>query len=97
MTHEGGVDVSPMSKEGGVNAVAFSPNGDYLATASGDGTARVWRTIGGREGAHVTHGGSPLADVGFSSNGKFLATASMAVGLGGIEKGDNTVRFLGGG
>lgn len=30
----------------GVNAVAFSPDGGYLATASDDGLVRVWRVLG---------------------------------------------------
>lgn len=59
-----------------VNAVAFSPDGKYLATASLDNTARVWETTNSREVARMQHNGSVVA-VTFSPKGKYLATASL--------------------
>ncbi|HZA26975.1 MAG TPA: BTAD domain-containing putative transcriptional regulator [Actinomycetota bacterium] len=62
-----------------VNEVAFSPDGDYLATASWDGTAkmvdrsgRVIRVLG------VFGFGFNLSDVAFSSDGHLVATAEWA-------------------
>jgi len=59
-----------------VKGVAFSPDGQRLATASWDGTAKVWDTESGNE--LLTLRGHSLAvnGVAFSPDGKRLATAS---------------------
>jgi WD40 repeat protein len=46
-----------MSHEDSVNAIAFSPDGKYLATASNDKTARIWQipSSRGREATHTIH------------------------------------------
>ena len=58
-------------------SVAFSPNGDRIATASDDGTARVWDASTGKEllclPTNATRGHHGMA---FSPDGKQLATAS---------------------
>ena len=65
-----------MPHENNVNAVAFSPGGDYLATTSTDDTARVWETTSGKEVARLLHQNNVNA-VAFSPDGKYLATASI--------------------
>jgi WD40 repeat protein len=69
---------------GGVTGVEFSPDGTLLATASDDGTAKVWEPITGKELLTLT--GHDLAlyvvaqgvyDVAFSPDGTRLATAGM--------------------
>jgi len=59
-----------------VNAVAFSPDGSRLATASDDGTARIWDHTSGQELLRVGRKGGPKAfGVAFNPDGDQLATA----------------------
>jgi hypothetical protein len=58
------------------NALTFSPDGSYLATASWDHTAKIWETSSGRELFRLPHEDS-VNGVVFSPDGKYLATASM--------------------
>ena len=66
-----------------VNAAVFSANGQMIATASDDRTARLWRTATGEPvGAPLQHPGYVYA-VAFSPDGKTLVTGSW----------DHTVRL----
>jgi WD40 repeat protein len=64
-----------MKHEDTVRTVVFSPDGKYLATASGDKTARVWEVTSGQEVARLKHGDT-VVFIAFSRDGKSLATAS---------------------
>jgi WD40 repeat protein/transcriptional regulator with XRE-family HTH domain len=66
----------------GVNGVAFSADGKYLATAAKDGVARVWLVGSGAQVAGMAHD-KTLNGLAFSPDGSYLATAS----------GDKTVRL----
>ena len=62
--------------DGRVNAIDFSADNAWLASASWDGTARVWDMATGEEAAFFEHGGTELYDVQFSPDGAFMATAA---------------------
>ena len=58
-----------------VTAVRFSRDGTQLATASGDGTARVWDVQTGRVTQTLRRHTEPVQDVDFSPDGRFLMSA----------------------
>jgi WD40 repeat protein/energy-coupling factor transporter ATP-binding protein EcfA2 len=62
--------------EDNVNSVAFSSDGKHLATASADGTAKVWDAETGEALMTLTGHGDAVNSVAFSPDGKRLATGS---------------------
>lgn len=68
-------------KAGGVLSVAFSSNGQFVATGNRDGTLALWDPATGRLDSHITgssSGGahtSPILDTVFSTDGRLVATA----------------------
>ncbi|MBD1848034.1 AAA-like domain-containing protein [Cyanobacteria bacterium FACHB-63] len=69
--------VSSLDRGNSVNALAFSPDGKLIVTASANGTAQVWKTATGEPvGRPLLHKGAIL-DVTFSLDGKSIATASL--------------------
>lgn len=59
-----------------VRSLAFSPDGTLLATASGDGSARLWSVATGRERCQLETHTSILTDIAFSPDGRTLAAAA---------------------
>jgi len=57
-------------------AVAFSPNGQILATAGYDGTLKLWDVAGAKEIASLPAHKHWIAALAFSPDGQTLATAS---------------------
>jgi WD40 repeat protein len=74
VVRDGGKSRSLTGHRGDVRALAFSPDGKYLASAGRDGTAHLWKLATGRatfdfEGEH-----GPVAAVAYSPDGKLIAT-----------------------
>jgi WD40 repeat protein len=61
---------------GAVNSVAYSPTAMRLATASDDGTVRIWDTVSGQTVLTWTAHSSPIRSIAFNQDGTRLATAS---------------------
>jgi len=59
-----------------VHSVAFSPDGKRLASASGDGTAKVWDAGTGQETLTLKGHTGWVTSVAFSPDGKQLASAN---------------------
>lgn len=59
-----------------VDSVAYSSDGKRLATASGDGTVKVWDTDTGKEMLTLHAYSAPVHSVAWSPDGKRLATGN---------------------
>lgn len=72
-----GRELARIPQEGQIYTVAVSPDGQYAATGSSDGTARVWDIRTGKEVARMTHG-AKLQIVLFSplDGGKYVLSGS---------------------
>jgi WD40 repeat protein len=57
-----------------IHAVAFSPDGTILATASADRTVRLWEPENGRSMGDLTGHKDIACAVAFSPDGKLVAT-----------------------
>src|SRR5262249_21125555 len=73
------VATGKMIRTGGVHAdlvysLAFSPDGQRLATASWDKTAKIHDTTTGKELRTLGGHAHPVASIAFSPDGKFVAT-----------------------
>ena len=65
---------------GKLDAIAFSPDGDTMATASGDSRAvTLWDIATGQERASLPDHRGPIRSVAFSPDGRLLAAASGVV------------------
>ncbi len=73
----------------GVTAVAFSPNGSLIVTASYDQTACLWDAANGRELRRFIGHAAPVNAVAFSPNGNLILTGGGTV----VDSKDNSARL----
>ena len=67
--------VAAMRHDDEISGLQFTQDGRYLASASKDGTARLWEPASGFQVARMSHEG-PVVALAFGSDGKVLITAS---------------------
>ena len=84
--------------EVGGRSVAFSPDGNIIATPSDNYTVQLWNTNAGKHIRTLTGHTSTVLSVAFSPDGNIIATASGNVSIAGTEikeweRIDNTVRL----
>jgi WD40 repeat protein len=63
----------------GFCGLSFSPDGTYLASGCGDGTASLWNVAGTKEAAILRGHRNTVFSVAFSPDGKLLATAGRSM------------------
>ncbi|KAB0242961.1 protein kinase [Microcystis aeruginosa EAWAG127a] len=66
-----------------VLSVAYSPDGRYLASGSGDNTIKIWEVATGKELRTLTGHSSGVYSVVYSPDGRYLASGG----------GDNTIKI----
>ncbi len=84
--------VLPVGHSSLINAVTFSPDEKYLATASSDYTAKIWELSTGRELLDLRGHTGRLNDISFSNDGKYIVTASGDMEAG-ISPGEFTAKI----
>lgn len=59
-----------------IGAVTFSPNSKLLASASSDGTVRLWDSITGKQICRYNRHSSSVRSIAFSPDSRHLASGS---------------------
>lgn len=63
-----------------ISSIAFSPDSKHLATASFDGTVKVWNVQNSQEPITLSGHSRPINCIAYSPDGKTLAMASSVLG-----------------
>jgi WD40 repeat protein len=64
-----------LGHEAAANRVAFSPDGRHAATASAEGSVKLWDAVAGDELLTIAASGSDIQGLTFSPDGKLLAAS----------------------
>jgi len=102
---QGGKLLTKFRHKDQVTAVAFSPDGNLVATSSYDKTARLWDARTGVPLGEIMKHGAPITWVAFSPDGSRLATSSIdrtarmwdaatCLPLGELMRHDGFVNFV---
>ncbi len=93
-----GKEVIRMKHDNKVNSVAFSPDGKYVVSGSGDRTVRVWEVATGQEIAQMAHD-NYVNSVAFSPNGQYIVSggADNAARMWEVATGQEITRVTHGG
>ncbi len=75
-----------MGHDGAVRSVAFSPNGELVASGSDDNAIRIWNVATGELSQVLRDHSNAVHSVAFSPSGKFVLS-------GGQEKKDKQIRL----
>lgn len=67
---------SPWVQSGAISQVAFSPDGQRIATASEDKTVIVWNVADGKQYSPRLYHGSKITQIQFTPDSRWLATIS---------------------
>ncbi len=91
------VELKQFSHINFVRSVAFSPDGQTLATGSGDWTALIWDVSSGTELKRFSGHTNVVTSVAFSPNGQILATGSYdkTARVWDVSSGTELKRFSG--
>ena len=65
--------IALIAHQDGVREIAFSPDGEYLATRGGDGMVKIVQVSTGQEIATIAHK-NEVREIEFSPDGEYLAT-----------------------
>ncbi|MDB9356222.1 protein kinase, partial [Nodularia spumigena CS-587/03] len=72
-----GKDISTLTGHSdSVNSLAFSRDGQFLASGSDDKTIKLWNVLTGKDISTLTGHNYSIRSIAFSSDGKILASGS---------------------